>query len=98
MKSMSEIASALGVSSGTPTVTIDRLIVKGFVERIRDEGDRRQVFVKLSESGLKIYQAVVELKNNITERIFGILEQDERKSLIEILSKINNKVDELFLL
>ncbi|MCX7711917.1 MAG: MarR family transcriptional regulator [Clostridia bacterium] len=96
MKSMSEIAASLGVTSGTPTVTIDRLILKGFVERIRDEGDRRQVFIKLSGKGMDVYQSVVELKNSITESIFGILDQEERKTLISILSKINNKVDELF--
>lgn len=38
--SMSMIAKTLGVSFGTPTVTIDRLISKGYVERIRDDEDR----------------------------------------------------------
>ena len=96
MKSMSEIANKLGVSSGTPTVTIDRLINKGFVLRIRDLEDRRQVFVKLSERGTELFNDIITLKNKVTERIFGILNPEERKTAIEILSKLNNSFDKVF--
>ena len=96
MKSMSEIANKLGVSFGTPTVTIDRLINKGFVERIRDEGDRRQVFVKLSQTGVQVYDSVIELKRKVTEKIFGVLTVEERSTMITILSKLNSQFDELF--
>lgn len=96
-KSMSEIAGVLGVSSGTPTVTIDRLIGKGFVERKRDEVDRRQVFVRLSDKGMQVYNSVIELKNKAAEKIFGILAPEERKGMINVLSKLNNKFDEVFM-
>lgn len=95
MKSMSEIANTLGVTFGTPTVTIDRLTAKGYVERIRDEGDRRQVFIKLSSKGLEVYNSIVDLKNSITEKIFGVLTFDERQNFISILAKLNNKLDEV---
>ncbi len=95
MKSMSVIAKELGVTYGTPTVTIDRLIEKGFVTRIRDEEDRRQVFIKLSDTGEKIYESILELKSKLTEKIFGILTREERSSLVEILSKLNNNFDDL---
>lgn len=95
VKSMSQIAKALGVSFGTPTVTIDRLISKGYVERIRDEEDRRQVFVDLSSKGREVYDTIVRLKDEITRRVFGILDEKERDALISILSKVNNKFDEV---
>lgn len=95
-KSMSEIANYLGVSFGTPTVTIDRLITKGYVTRHRDENDRRQVFVQLSEKGIHAYTQAVRLKNEAAERIFGILSPKEREVLIEALSKLNSNFDELF--
>lgn len=95
VKSMSQIAKALGVSFGTPTVTIDRLISKGYVERIRDEEDRRQVFVDLSDKGKDVYQSIIKLRNEITRMVFGVLDEEERESLISILSKVNNKFDEV---
>jgi DNA-binding MarR family transcriptional regulator len=96
MKSMSAIAKELGVTFGTPTVTIDRLIEKGFVTRERDEEDRRQVFIKLSQTGEKVYKSIIELKIKVTQEIFGILTQEERSSLVEILSKLNSSFDDLF--
>lgn len=95
IKSMSQIAKALGVSFGTPTVTIDRLISKGYVERTRDEEDRRQVFVDLSDKGREVYESIIKLKNEVTGRVFGILDEEERESLISILSKVNNRFDEV---
>lgn len=95
MKSMSEIANSLGVTLGTPTVTIDRLISKEYVERKRDEVDRRQVFVSLSESGIKVYNSVVKLRKSITEKIFSILTPGEIKELIAMMSKINDKYTEV---
>lgn len=97
MKIMSKIAECLDVTSGTLTTTIDRLIAKGFVERIRDLDDRRHVFVKLSAEGEKVYEAAEEVKKNIIERIFGVLTSEERKVTIEILKKVNAQFSELFL-
>jgi DNA-binding MarR family transcriptional regulator len=96
MKSMSQIANSLGVTLGTPTVTIDRLIKKGYAERIRDIGDRRQVFIKLSEKGRSVYDSVIDLKKKVTERVIGALDEEERKMMLQVLSKINSRFEELF--
>lgn len=95
-RSMSELANKLGVSFGTPTVTIDRLIGKGYVERIRDEEDRRQVFVRLSQKGEQVCNAILFLKSKVTERVFGILTPAEREGTIKVLSKLNHEFDALF--
>jgi DNA-binding MarR family transcriptional regulator len=96
LKSMSAIAKKLGVSFGTPTVTIDRLIDKGYVQRIRDLGDRRQVFIKLSEKGLEVYESIVKIKTRLAEKVFGILTPDERTRFVNVLSRLNQNFDELF--
>ncbi|WP_242842027.1 MarR family winged helix-turn-helix transcriptional regulator [Ruminiclostridium cellobioparum] len=95
-KKMSEIANTLGVTFGTPTVTIDRLIKKGYVIRQRDEEDRRQVFISLSETGVSVFESIVQLRNKIAEKIFGILDPSERKALIDILSNLNSHFDNVF--
>lgn len=95
-KSMSQIAKTLGVSCGTPTVTIDRLIDKGFVERIRDVEDRRQVFVTLSGSGNEVCRNVNNLWHKVAEKIFGLLSNDERLLFLTILSKLNSNFGIVF--
>lgn len=95
-KKMSEIANLLGVSAGTPTVTVDRLIKKGFVIRDRDEEDRRQVIVKLSEKGLASFKEIVILKNTLMERLFNVIEPEQLKALVSMLNVLNEKFDEVF--
>lgn len=95
-KKMSEIANNLGVSMGTPTVTVDRLIKKGFVERDRDEEDRRQVIVRLSEKGQHAFCDIVEMKNNIMKKLFGVMEHNQLEALISMLDVLNEKFDSVF--
>lgn len=47
------LAEATGLSAAATTSMIDRLERKGFVRRRRHDGDRRQVFVELTEPGLE---------------------------------------------
>ncbi len=95
-KKMSEIANTLGVTFGTPTVTVDRLIKKGYVIRRRDKEDRRQVFISLSETGKDVFESIIMIRNILAEKIYGILSEEERKVLINILSSLNSNFDEIF--
>lgn len=95
-KKMSEIANSLGVTFGTPTVTVDRLIKKGYVIRRRDNEDRRQVFISLSETGKDVFESIIIIRNILAEKIYGILSEDERKALINILSSLDSHFDDIF--
>ncbi|WP_024831275.1 MarR family winged helix-turn-helix transcriptional regulator [Ruminiclostridium josui] len=95
-KKMSEIANTLGVTFGTPTVTVDRLIKKGYVIRRRDNEDRRRVFISLSETGKDVFKSITTIRNILAEKIYGILSEDDRKALINILSSLNSHFDDIF--
>lgn len=95
-KKMSEIANSLGVTFGTPTVTVDRLIKKGYVIRRRDDEDRRQVFISLSDTGKDVFESIIIIRNILAEKIYGILSEDERKALINILSSLDSHFDDIF--
>ena len=47
----SRLAEAAGLSAAATTSLIDRLEARGFVRRVRDERDRRQVHVELTDAG-----------------------------------------------
>lgn len=50
-RTMTETAQILGITVGTLTVAVDRLVKKGYVERCRDEKDRRVVRISLTREG-----------------------------------------------
>lgn len=95
-KKMSDIANTLGVTFGTPTVTIDRLIKKEYVIRTRDESDRRQVFISLSPKGKEVFESIIKVRNSLAEKLFGILNSEERNSLIGLLSTLISHFDNNF--
>ncbi|GHO42207.1 MarR family winged helix-turn-helix transcriptional regulator [Ktedonospora formicarum] len=57
----SSLLKAALVTSGAITNRIDRMEVKGLVERVRDQGDRRSVRIKLTPQGRDVLDAIFGL-------------------------------------
>ena len=53
---MSSIAKKLNITVGSLTTAMNSLVNKKYVERRRSEEDRRVVFVKLTDRGVKAYR------------------------------------------
>ncbi|BBO84164.1 MarR family winged helix-turn-helix transcriptional regulator [Desulfosarcina ovata] len=56
MIKMKDLASKMGVTTGTLTVMIDNLEKKGLVQRIQNPADRRSYVIQLTEKGTEHYQ------------------------------------------
>ena len=54
--SSSQVAEKLSVTKGTLSVSIQNLVTKGYVERVRLEEDRRVVRLKLSKKGKLLFR------------------------------------------
>ena len=51
-KTMTHVANILEINVSTLTTTINKLVKKGYVERLLDDKDRRIVKIGLSEKGI----------------------------------------------
>ena len=71
--------------SPNATRLMDKLCDKGFIERIRCENDRRVVYVKITEQGLKLLS---EIKMDSFENNFNKISEEEAKTLNKLLDKI----------
>ncbi|NTW72134.1 MAG: MarR family transcriptional regulator [Eubacteriaceae bacterium] len=87
---MGEAAAELNITLGTLTTSINNLERKGYVDRVRSEKDRRVVFLKLSEKGIKIYSQHVKFHDNMINEIVENLSDNEEKALVKGL---NNLID-----
>ena len=52
---MSTIAKKLNITVGSLTTSMNSLVKKKYTERIRSEEDRRVVYIRLTEKGIKAY-------------------------------------------
>jgi len=74
----------------TPGVTrlIDRLAVKGLVERTRSRDDRRQVICTITAEGLDLLADLDGVVDDADESALGALSEKETRILIDLLGKI----------
>lgn len=89
MKSLSE---KLGVTTGTTTVTVDRLERKEYALREPVKEDRRMYLISLTEKGRKAYREHHNYHHSLTEQILSVLSEEEGKQLLAVLRKINTEV------
>ena len=59
---MSEIQSQLLVCGSTLTELVDGLVRSGLVLRVRDQGDRRMVYLRLTDEGREAYREVLAFR------------------------------------
>ena len=86
---MRRVAEQLGVTLSTLTVSINRLVVKGYVSRIRSENDQRVVFLNLTQKGLDIVSAHETYHRELISRALSGLNDDEVDTLKRLFEKID---------
>ena len=80
-----ELGRNARVKSSTITDMIDRLEKEGIAERLKDNGDRRVVKVRLTARGREVKrQFAVKMRSGI-EQAFSKLSESEKKALLDHL-------------
>lgn len=89
---MSSIAKKLNITVGSLTTAMNSLVNKAYVMRKRSEKDRRVVYVKLTEKGVRAYRHHEDYHRQMTEAILAKLKEDE----IPVLMKTLDGLSEFF--
>lgn len=87
-KPMKAIAEALHVTLATVTAAVNKLEKKGFVERRRNQEDRRQVLVSLTTKGRKACRAHDMFHEKMVARALSSLNADETHALMSALRQL----------
>ena len=90
--SMKDLSKSLGVTTGTITVTVDRLEKGGYAVRDRSESDRRSYIIRLTEKGREAFSDHHTHHMSLSDEIASILSEDEVKNFVRILEKINKAI------
>lgn len=86
---MKGLAQKLGVTTGTTTVTVDRLEKKNFAHRESTKEDRRVNLIILTDTGKKASEEHHAYHLHLTEQMTSILSDDEISQFLNTLKKIN---------
>ena len=86
-----ELADAANVTRATMTGLVDTLERDGFVKREPDPDDRRMMSVRLTARGEKFLLQFLPGHFRITSRVMSTLSETERKTLVRLLTKIQQQ-------
>lgn len=96
-KTMSQTAQLLGITTGTLTVSIDRLVKKGYVDRRRDDRDKRIVRISLTREGKLACRMHSKFHRVLAKRILEPYGREDRDRLLTLVKAIDSHVEELLL-
>lgn len=91
-KTISEIALDLGITTASVTVGVNKLVKKGFVEKIRDTEDGRVVYVKMTREGRRVNAGHRLFHQHMIKTISNEFSEEE----IAILARCFGKLNEYF--
>jgi DNA-binding MarR family transcriptional regulator len=82
-----ELARRGGLSPGAVTAALDRLERAGYVRRVRDEVDRRRVFVEVTDEMLERAAQVYGPLAARSEELLGSLTAEQLRVMIDVLKR-----------
>ena len=91
-----ELSQRLGLDTSTVTRLVDVLVRDGMAQRARDEaGDRRRVFVSLSETGRELADRLECCADDYCERILERIPAERREDVFQALQLLVQAIDDL---
>ncbi|WP_299571170.1 MarR family transcriptional regulator [uncultured Shewanella sp.] len=88
---MKELAQKLGITTGTLTVQVDKLVNLGLMERTPHPEDGRAIVVQLTSSGLDIHHQHHQLHLDLMGDLTRHIDIEEAKVLLSCLQKMNQE-------
>lgn len=82
------LGEALDISAPNMAVMLDRLVERGWVERVRSTEDRRAMHIHLTPAGVELVARAEKIAATMENPALRALSTAERALLIELLQKI----------
>lgn len=88
---MKDLAEKLGITTGTLTVQVDKLVKAGLLQRCHPEEDRRSIHVDLTAQGRDVFSQHNELHHALTKELLKNLDEDTQRHFARTLTQINQE-------
>lgn len=86
--SMKEVTEKISKDKSTVTILVNKLEKKGYLRKKVCEEDRRITYLELEDKAKEILNIIFEVSDIFQNRVEKILDEEERKMFIKIMSKL----------
>jgi DNA-binding MarR family transcriptional regulator len=83
-----QLGQSLEVSAPNMAITLDRMVERGWVARVRSTEDRRAQLIHLTPAGQQLVKRAEKIASDMEHEATGVLSEAERLLLIELLLKV----------
>ncbi|NHJ85572.1 MAG: MarR family transcriptional regulator [Asgard group archaeon] len=90
--SIQEVAKKTSLTKTTLTSMLDRLESMGYIRRIPSSGDRRKIYIELTEKDKALQDKYVQVSHEMTELYYQGFSEEERDQFEEFLTRIYNNL------
>lgn len=91
----SDIARELMVTLGTVTTSLNKLELKGYIERTRSSVDRRVVYLSLTKKGRLLNRLHAKFHKNMVGHVVADMNEDEMQTLLRGLGNLHQFLEDL---
>ncbi|MEO4055186.1 MarR family transcriptional regulator [Solibacillus sp. CAU 1738] len=92
---MSEVAEALHLTPGAVTTASDKLIDNGYITRVRDEQDRRVVYLDMTKEGKEVLANLQKEARKVMQLVFSNLSETDLNFLISTFEQAEKNIKEM---
>ena len=90
---MKDLAQAVQRDKSTVTSLVGKLVNNGYVRKVAVDNDQRSIEVMLTAKGEQIRPLFMDIAENLIDKIWEGISEDEKEKVIMILNKIKNNVE-----
>jgi DNA-binding MarR family transcriptional regulator len=92
---LNDLASHMGVTASTMSLTVDRLVRAGYVKRAPDPQDGRRVALRITRSGVRVRDKKTVLDRDLVRALLLRLAPASRREALHGLEVLAGAADEL---
>ncbi|EIT84787.1 MarR family transcriptional regulator [Fictibacillus macauensis ZFHKF-1] len=85
---VADLSQKMSLTSGATTTLLNQLEGEELIRRVRDEKDRRVVWIRLTEIGTGLISSILEKRNLFWAEMISTLTTEEQDEYIRLLKKI----------
>ncbi len=90
---LTTLCNHLNLSKSSLSLTLNKLVDEGYVQRIENQEDRRNIYFTLSDLGESMFEEMREKSRKLFSKLIDGLAPEEFQEIEEQLSKLNKTIE-----
>jgi DNA-binding MarR family transcriptional regulator len=87
------LSEELGITKGTASGIIKRLVDYGYVKKVKSQVDKRVYNLSITDEGRKVIEEVINKRVEYIRNIFSVFDESKKKSFLEQLKQLTNIIE-----